>query len=300
MSPKKIGVVTVLLASLMWALEPVLAKLSYEQTDFVQTSAIRAIVVAIVAFLYIMISRGTSLRITKKEAPVLLYIAFVGTLFADLLYFYALTSIPVVNAVIIGHLQPLFIILLSFLILKTDRLNRFDYLGITLMMISAVFVTTKTMANAYSLQFGSIGDAVVLLATIAWATTAIAMRKYLTTLHAGVITFYRFFIAALIFGFFITINNMFVINIFQIAVGIVVGIGTICYYEGLKRLKAAQVSGLELGAPVFAAIIGFLVLEEKVTWMQFSGIMLLILGITLLSKKEKKTHDQNDNITRLP
>ncbi|MFO8077670.1 MAG: DMT family transporter [Thermoplasmatota archaeon] len=300
MSPKKIGVISVLLASLMWALEPVLAKLSYAQTDFVQTSAIRAIVVAIVALFYVLISRGVSLRIKKKEAPVLLYIAFVGTLFADLLYFYALISIPVVNAVLIGHLQPLFIILLSFLVLKTDRLNRVDYLGIMLMMISAVFVTTKTLTNAYSLQFGSIGDAVVLLATIAWATTAIAMRKYLTTLHAGVITFYRFFIAALVFGFFITINNMFVINIFQIAVGIVVGIGTICYYEGLKRLKAAQVSGLELGAPVFAAIIGFLVLEEKVTWMQFSGIMLLILGITLLSKKEKKTHEQNDNITRLP
>lgn len=293
MSPKKIGVIAVLFASLMWALEPVLAKLSYQQTDFIHTSAIRSIVVAAIALFYILISKKTSLRVTKKELSILVYIALMGTLFADLLYFYALTSIPVVNAVIIGHLQPLFIILLSFLILKTDRLTPIDYLGIILMMIAAVLVTTKTMNNALSLRFGSIGDTVVLLATIAWATTAIAMRKYLTTLHAGVITFYRFFIASVIFVFYILANTMFTLYLYQIAVGIVVGIGTICYYEGLKRLKAAQVSGLELGAPVFATLIGFFVLGEIVTWMQVSGILLLILGISLLSKKEKQTHEHN-------
>jgi drug/metabolite transporter (DMT)-like permease len=289
MSPKKIGVVAVLIASLMWAIEPVLAKLSYQQTNFIHTSAIRAIVVASIALLYVILSKKTSLRVTKKEASVLLYIAFVGTLFADLLYFYALTSIPVINAVLIGHLQPVFIILLSFLILKKDRLTRIDYLGIIFLMISAGLVTTKTLGNATSLRFGSLGDAIVLFATIAWATTAIAMRKYLSKLHAGIITFYRFFIASIIFGLYLMINKMFTIYSYQIAIGIIVGLGTICYYEGLKRIKAAQVSGLELGAPVFAAIIGFIVLGEIITWMQILGILLLIIGISLLSKKERKT-----------
>ena len=289
MSPKKIGVIAVLIASLMWAIEPVLAKLSYQQTNFIHTSAIRAIVVTSIALLYVILSKKTSLRVTKKEASVLMYIAFVGTLFADLLYFYALTSIPVINAVLIGHLQPVFIILLSFLILKKDRLTRIDYLGIIFLMISAGLVTTKTLGNAASLHFGSMGDAVVLFATIAWATTAIAMRKYLSNLHAGIITFYRFFMASIIFGFYLIINKMFTIYSYQIAIGIIVGLGTICYYEGLKRIKAAQVSGLELGAPVFAAIIGFIVLGEIITWMQILGILLLIIGISLLSKKERKT-----------
>jgi drug/metabolite transporter (DMT)-like permease len=178
--------------------------------------------------------------------------------------------------------------LFSFIVLKTDNLLPIDYAGIALMMISAIFVTTKTMENASSFTFGSLGDVVVLFATIAWASTAIAMRKYLPSMHAGVITFYRFFIASIVFGIYLFASQLFTIYLFQIGVGIIVGIGTICYYEGLKRLKAAQVSGLELGAPVFAALIGFIVLGEIVTWMQTLGMILLFFGIYLLSKKEQK------------
>lgn len=287
MTEKRIGVIIVLMASLMWAIEPVLAKLSYQQADFIHTSATRAIVVCLLAFLYVIFSKNKSFKITKKEGTVLIYIAIMGTLFADLLYFYALTRIPVINAVIIGHLQPLFIIIFGFLLLKTDKLYQVDYIGIALLMISAVLVTTKTFSNAVMLSFGSPGDAIVLLATIAWATTAIAMRKFLPTMHAGVITFYRFLFASIFFGFYLIIHQLFTFYLFQIATGIVVGIGTICYYEGLKRLKAAQVSALELGAPVFAAIIGFIVLGEQVTWLQIVGIILLFFGIRFLSKQEQ-------------
>lgn len=75
-------------------------------------------------------------------------------------------------------------------------------------------------------------------------------------------------------------------NIYQILIGIAIGIGTILYYEGLKRIKAAQVSGLELSAPFFATILAFFVLGESVTIMQVIGIFLLFIGIYYLSKKE--------------
>lgn len=56
--------------------------------------------------------------------PKLVYIGIAGTVFADLLYFFALTKIPVINAVLIGHVQPIFIILIGFFILKEDRLKK--------------------------------------------------------------------------------------------------------------------------------------------------------------------------------
>ncbi len=286
MKEKALGVSAVLIAGLMWAIEPVLAKLSYQNTDVMHTSAIRAIIVCLIALVYIMVSKHRSLSVTKKEGSILLYIAIVGTLFADLLYFYALSTIPVLNAVLIGHLQPVFIIVISFFLLRKDSLHKIDYLGILLLIISAVLVTTKTIANAQALRFGSTGDVMVLFATLAWATTAIAMRKYLPTVHAGTITFYRFFFASIVFSVYLLIQHIYTLYIYQIGVGIVVGIGTICYYEGLKRLKAAQVSGLELSAPVFAAIIGFFVLQETVTLLQILGMMLLIIGIVMISRKE--------------
>jgi drug/metabolite transporter (DMT)-like permease len=287
MNQKQIGIIAVLIAAVMWAIEPVFAKLSYVESDFIQTSAIKAFVVTITALTYVLISKDKALQISKKKIPIYLYITLIGVLFADLIYYFALTQIPILNAVLIAHMQPMFIIIFGYLILKSDKLGKLDYIAVFLMMLSAIFVTTKTFENALNLRFGSMGDAMVLLATIAWATTAIAMRKYLTGENAGKITFYRYFIASIFFAGYLVIINSFHVNQYQIIVGIIVGIGTICYYEGLKRLKAANVSALELAAPVFAALIGFFYLGEVVTIMQIMGILLLFIGVYFISNKEK-------------
>ena len=287
MNTKQLGVATILLASVFWAIEPILAKLSYETSDFLHTSAIRAMVAAITAFIYLILTKKAPLRVSRQQLSPLLYIAIVGTLIADFMYFVALSQIPVINAVIIGHMQTIFIIAIGFFVLKTDKLTRFDYLGIILMIFSGVLVTTKTLDNLFALRFGTLGDLIVLSATIAWATSAIVMKKYLTAMDAGMITFYRFFVPALVFVAYLGLtSSLFIANIYQVCIGIIIGIGTILYYEGLKRLKAAQVSGLELSAPFFAAILAYVFLNEIVTIMQLIGTLFLICGVYLLSKKE--------------
>jgi len=288
MNVKHIGVLAVLFASIMWAIEPVFAKLAYEQNpDFIQISLIRAIFVTLTAMAYIVLTKNFKLRIKKEQFSSLIYIAIVGTLFADLIYFFALTQISVINAVLIGHMQPIFIILIGFLILKGDKLTKFDFMGILFMILSGLLVTTKTIENFTMLKLGTFGDLLVLAATIAWATTAIVVKKYLINMNSGVITFYRFLFASIFLFIYQGLTSIInITNIYQVLVGLVVGIGTILYYEGLKRIKAAQVSGLELSAPFFAAIFGFLILQEALTSIQIIGILLLFIGIFYLSKKE--------------
>ena len=288
MKKKQIGVITILLASIMWSIEPIFAKWSYYNSDYLTTSAIRALFATLTALLYIIITKKTNIRITKKNFSILFYISIVGTIFADLTYFYALTQIQIINAVLIGHIQPIFIILIGFLILKQDKPTKLDYIGIAFMIFSGLLVTTKTIENLIHLKIGTIGDLLVLLATIGWATTAIAMRKYLKNLHSGVITFYRFLIASIFFMIYLTLtSNIGISNIYQIMVGIIIGLGTILYYEGLKRLKAAQVSGLELSTPFFATILAFFLHGESITIMQAFGLSLLFIGIYFISRKEK-------------
>jgi len=212
MDAKKTGILAILGASLMWAVEPVFAKLAYASSDFLQTSAIRAIVVALIALLYVFLTGKRNLKVTSKQFPKLLYLAIAGTIFADLLYFFALTKIPVLNAVLLGHMQPVFIILIGFFFLEEDKLTRFDYAGIFIMIIAAVFVTTKTLENLFMIKLGTAGDIYVLLATVAWATTAIVMRKYLRGLDAGVITFYRFSIASVIFIVYLSLKSSLVLS----------------------------------------------------------------------------------------
>ncbi len=288
MDSKKTAVLAILGASLMWSIEPIFAKLAYANSDFIQTSGIRAIVVAITALLYVVLTGKKNLKVRKSEIPKFVYIGIAGTVFADLLYFFALTKIPVINAVLIGHMQPIFIILIGFFILKEDKLTKFDYLGLLVMIVAGVLVTTKTAGNLSDMKFGTMGDIYVLMATVAWATTAIVMRKYLKGVNAGVITFYRYTIASMIFVAYLLLKSSLVVaNMYQVLVGLVVCVGTILYYEGLKRIKAAQVSALELSTPFFAVVFAFLILGEVVTVMQISGIVLLVIGVFLISRKEE-------------
>lgn len=288
MDTKQAGVLAILAASIMWAIEPILAKLSYQNSDFLQTSAIRAIIVMLTAAAYVIITNKSNFRIDRRQFSTLAYIAIAGTLFADLMYFFSLTKVPVINAVIIGHMQPIFIVLFGFFVLKEDKLARFDYAGIMLMILSGLLATTKTPENFAMLKLGTFGDLMVLSATVAWATTTIAMRKYIRDINAGVATFYRFLFASIAFVIYFALTSPIKISsVYQILIGLVVGIGTILYYEGLKRIKAAQVSALELSAPFFAAMLGFFILGETVTKLQMLGLVLLFAGIHYLSKRDE-------------
>ena len=289
MNKKTIGIVAILLASIMWAIEPIFVKLSYETSNFVQTNAIRAIFGLIVAFVYILIKkRPKDLKLSKKDIAPMMYIALVATLFADFMYVFSLSQVPVVNAVILGHMQPVFIVIFGFFILKSDKLTIFDYTGILLMIVSGILVTTGTLENLMSLKLGTMGDLFVLSATIAWATTAIVTRKYVKHIDTGVLAFYRFFAAAVILSIFLLVNNgLFISNYYQVAVGITVGFGTVLYYESITRIKAAQTSALELSTPVFATVLAFLFLSEVPKIMQLVGIGLLFVGLFFIIKEKE-------------
>lgn len=286
MRQKTIGMLAILGASIMWALESIFAKLAFSASGFIQTFIIRAIIISLIALSYVLITKG-SIKVGKKQISVLVYLALAGTVFGDTLYLYALTKTAVVNAVLVAHLQPVFIAIIGYFILKEERLSAFDYIGITLMILAGLLVTTKTISNLLDFNFGSFGDIMVLLSTVAWATTAIATRKYLRELNAGTLSFYRYSISSLILlVYFMFSFSQISLNIYQILLGVVVGIGVILYYEGLRNIKAAQVSALELSSPFFAALLGFFVLGEGITIMQFGGMILLFAGVYFISKDE--------------
>jgi len=288
MNQKKIGIIAIFLASFMWAIEPIFVKLSYHHADVFEIAAIRASIVLVIALIYLGFQKTNPLKIQGSQVTALFYIAIAGTIIADFLYYYALMYASVLNAVLLGHLQPIFIIIIGYMVLRSERLTKHDYIGVFFMMLSAILVSTRTLENASSFQFFNSADALVLISTIAWASAAIAVRKYLTMLSAGVITFYRFLFACVFFSGYFLITQSLHIHIYQIIVGIIVGVGTICYYESLKRLKAAQVSGLELSSPLLAALLGFMILQESVTFLQIGGMILLMFGVYFLSVKKKQ------------
>ena len=287
MNPKTSGIVAVLTAACLWAVEPILVKFAYRSSDFVATSAVRAVTALTLTGLCLL-RTGGSIRLSRRQVPAVLYLAVVSTIVADLLYYVALMKVPVVNAVLLGHLQPVLVVMIGWLILHEDRLTRYDYTGILIMLVSALLVTSRTPANLLQLRLGTTGDLMVLAATTGWATTTIVARKYLRDLSSGVLAMYRYSLAAIVFtAYVLWRDGLPRVNRYQVMVGALVGVGMILYYYGLRRLKAAQVSALELASPFFAALLGAVVLHEPVTGLQGVGIFLLCGGVYFLARHEE-------------
>jgi len=287
MNAKRVGVLAVLGAAVMWALEPNFAKLAYASAGVLETSAVRTITVLPIALAWLVMTRS-SLRLGPRW-PAMVYVGLVAAAGADVIYLWALSlaDYPVVNAVLIGHLQPVFVVLMGRILLKAERLTRLDYLGIGIMVVSSLLVATRTWEHLRRLQSGVAGDGLVLAATLLWASTTLVARRYLRGLSAGTVTFWRFAIGAAVLWAVLAIRSRpVVLNGYQFMVGVVVAVGTLLYYVGLNRIKAAQVSAIELSSPFFAAVLAFLVHGEGLTGMQAAGMVLLAGGIACLARQE--------------
>lgn len=270
----------------MWAIEPILAKLSFAHTDFWNTFAARTFFCLVTIILFLVATRQR-FRVNRRFVPHLIYLSLASTLAGDLMYIYALTRVPVVNAVILGHMQPIFVVVFGYVVLRQDRITVYDYLGIACMIIAGILVTTRTPGNLLTLKIGTIGDLFVLIATVSWATTAIVARKFLRDIPPAIIAFYRFLIAGVAyFIFMVALRTIRILSGYEILLGLVIGIGTILYYQGIRLIKAAQVSALELSTPLFSTFLAYFFLREVLTLMQITGIILVAGGIYFLSKKE--------------
>ena len=59
--------------------------------------------------------------------------------------------------------------------------------------------------------------------------------------------------------------------------------------NGLKTAQASTTAWIVATSPVFIAILGWLILKEKLTWLQSSGIALAMLGVIAVVSKGEHT-----------
>jgi drug/metabolite transporter (DMT)-like permease len=200
------------------------------------------------------------------------------------MYFLGLTQTFAVNATLIAHLQPLFVAIFGVYLLK-ESLHKHEFAAGGAVILAVVLITGRTVDNLANLRLGNIGDLVTFLAMLGWAIVAIPGKQLTREVDSAVIVGYRFLIASAVFmPILLLLNQLYIGSIYQVLLGVVVGLGYIFYYEGLKRLKASQVALTELSSPFFATILAWHFLGETTTPMQVAGALLLMLGLYILAQ----------------
>jgi len=289
MKPRAKGIILIIIASLLVGTSPILAKLAHLETQTLSTLTIRAMSAAIVALVYILVTK-TSLNINKKTFYVILFIAFSAIIIGDSIFIYALEILPAVNAALILNIQPLFIILIGFMILgKDENLSKISYINIIIMIFAIFLIITKTPDNLFGLKLGVIGDLLVIIAVIAWSFSDVVVKRHIKENHAAILVFYPYLISAVILSLFLAPSfTTSQLSIWPVIMGLFHGTQVILYYEGLKYIKVALASGLGKLATVFTIFLAFIIFKETMTPMQIIGTIVLLVSAYFLVQYDNR------------
>ncbi|RJP46748.1 MAG: DMT family transporter [Anaerolineaceae bacterium] len=130
-----------------------------------------------------------------------------------------------------------------------------------------------------------------LFAVVIWGGTFIATKIALTEVSPATIVWIRFGIGVLILGATVLARKQFAIpEKSEWAYFALLGFLGVTFHQwlqanGLKTAQATTTAWIVATTPVFIAILGWLVLKEKMGWQRVGGIALAALGVLLIVSK---------------
>jgi drug/metabolite transporter (DMT)-like permease len=284
MENEKKGIILMVFVVLLVAVNPIFAKLINQEGDFYSSIFIRAISASAVAFLYLIFTK-TNLKVEKKNIPKLLIIVIFAVTLGDTIFIYALGNVSVINASILMKIEPIFVIILGYLIIgKSEILSKIQYLAMGIMIFSVVLVIAGNLQNLYSFNIWDIGYFFVLLAVFLWTCSNIVVKKYLTNINASLVVFYTYLIGSVVFIIYILfLQKTFVFSYYPVLMGVFHGTQVILFYHALKYIKLSFASAFGLTIPIISIILSFFIFHEIITILQIIGIIILFIGLYLLN-----------------
>ena len=214
------------------------------------------------------------------------------TIFNSIVY-YSLNFTQVISGVLMISTIPVMIIFISSL-LKIEKTNFFQIIGVALSLIGVVFIVTKADIEILKTLNFNKGDLTMVIAMFSWATYSALLKKKKyelsqISLLEVVITFGLVFLIPI---YFIEMNMGYLIKLgkpFYLTLTYVVLFPGLCSFffwiKGISIIGANR-SGIFLHLmPIFGAIMSMLIFDEKFMFYHFLGAIFILMGIILSNKK---------------
>lgn len=245
-------------------------------------------------------------QILWQNKWVLLLFSITGISGYNTLLYLSLHWTTSINAAVINPITPIFIAILSVIILS-ERVAGAQILGIIFSIIGVLFIMAKgSIENLASFSFNK-GDLLVLLAVFVWALYSIYLKKY-----AHILPIYSTFYITTFIGLILLVpfslfelgfsTQPFIWNISSISILFYVGffaaiIALLSWNIGVAKVGAARAGNYLNLLPVFAAILAPLLTDETIEWYQIVGGIIVIAGVAISSKIKKSPMTVMSNST---
>jgi drug/metabolite transporter (DMT)-like permease len=281
------GIILALLAAVVSGISIPANKFFIVNLDPTVFTAVRAVIIGVVFFfISICSSRFGHKEFKRVSWWYLIAIAVIGGAFAFLLYFNGLALTTAGKAAFLQKTLPLYTAILAFIFLKEKIPRKMSY-ALAAMLIGTLILYFAQTSPGKLWPNPSLGDLLVIAATVLWAIENIIARKAMVLGETNfVVSFARMFFGGLIlFGFVLLFGKFGALLSLSAQQWIHVLISTallFCYvffwYWSIKYINVTKAASLLLLAPIISLVGGLMFLGEPVSMLQLAGSAIILIG----------------------
>lgn len=287
------SIILALLAALFASFTAILAKIGIEDVDSNLATAVRTVVVVIMAYLMVVITGQTdNIMTVSARSLIFLILSGLTTGLSWLAFFKAIQIGDVSKVVPIDKSSVLLTILLSFIILREPATMPVVAGGIIISIGTFVLIGKKEKKNTERKKVFNTKSYLFLaiMSAVFAALTNILAKIGIEDVDSNVATFIRT-VVIIIFAWGIvffqgTVKELKNISrksyIFLILSGAATGFSWLCYFAALAIGKVSIVNPIDKFSVVLTMILSFIILKEKPTRSTVAGAVLITIGTGLL------------------
>jgi drug/metabolite transporter (DMT)-like permease len=237
-------------------------------------------------------------QISKIEWVNLTIVAILSGAIAPAAIFRALALSPVNNIILLGRLEVPLILILSRFILQ-ERLNRYQKIGIFVMLIGIVVAVMgdRMDLSKSGLMLGT-GEILTITAAVVSAIATLINKQKLSTIPVGIYGIFRtgvgsivFFVFAILLygtGHFAEMFSPFLWQWMLVYGGIIVVVGQSLWIKGSRESSLTVSTIVSCFHPIAGILFAYWVLAEVPTIQQVIGSIILLSGLLLSQVKSDR------------
>ena len=269
---KNKGIMFIVISALCFAVMNLFVKLSCD-LPAIQKSFFRNFIAAFIA-LAILKKSGVGFHMEKKNVPILLLRAILGTI-GIIANFYAVDHLLLSDASIIQKLAPFFVIIFSFLLLK-EKVSKQQIFSIIIAFIGMLFVVKPSFAN--SELFASL-IAMIGAMSAGMAYTLVRMLSQRGVKGPQIVFYFSLFsclsvVPHLIFNFQpMTFQQI----AYLLLAGIAAAGGQFAVTAAYSHSAGRDISIYDYSQVIFAALLGFVAFGQIPDYLSIIGYFVIFM-----------------------
>ena len=297
-NPRLKAHVLVFLTTIFWGLSWPVAKILVGIAPPMTIGFFRFLLATIIFFTFLAVQRQKIIpRLDWQSVKWYLLLGFLGIFGYGVFFLVGLSFTTAAQGAIIAGLNPASVSLFAHVLLGERFSRRWKYWGIFISFIGVIFVIGIQAVLDFRSDY-LIGNLLILGAVTCWGLYSSVGKKVMRGKSAFEVTAGAVFFGMMLFGIGATVEQFWKLPIildFSFIAGIIIlgffvtFLGFYFYFNGVKELGASNASIYINLVPVFGTFFSALLLKETIHWTYLIGIVLIVIGITMINYPDDRT-----------